>query len=65
MPTPVKVIAGVNDALDQLRPGLPQGLTINTFYDRSHLIDRAVSTVAEALWIAVALVIIMLGPVYR
>ncbi len=56
-----KVIAGVNDALDQLRPGLPQGLTINTFYDRSHLIDRAVSTVAEALWIAVALVIIMLG----
>ncbi|MAK89832.1 MAG: CusA/CzcA family heavy metal efflux RND transporter [Oleibacter sp.] len=55
------VIAGVNEALDKIRPGLPQGLTINTFYDRSHLIDRAVSTVAEALWIAVALVIVMLG----
>ena len=56
-----RVITGVNEALDKIRPGLPQSLTINTFYDRSHLIDRAVSTVAEALWIAVALVIVMLG----
>ena len=56
-----QLISGVNEALDKLRPGLPKDLSINVFYDRSNLIERAVATVSEALWIAVALVIIMLG----
>ncbi len=56
-----KVISGVREALDTLRPSLPAELSINVFYDRSNLIERAVNTVSEALWIAVALVIILLG----
>ncbi|MCT7361177.1 efflux RND transporter permease subunit [Thalassolituus pacificus] len=56
-----KVISGVRGALDTLRPSLPPELSINVFYDRSNLIERAVNTVSEALWIAVALVIILLG----
>ena len=56
-----KVISGVREALDTLRPSLPPELSINVFYDRSNLIERAVNTVSEALWIAVALVIILLG----
>lgn len=56
-----KVIAGVRAVLAQIEPGLPDGLTLNVFYDRSHLIERAIGTVSEALWIAVALVILLLG----
>ncbi|MFC3679510.1 efflux RND transporter permease subunit [Bacterioplanoides pacificum] len=56
-----RVIAGVNQALEVLRPGLPQDLQIRVFYDRSDLIERALTTVSEALWIAVVLVIVLLG----
>lgn len=56
-----KVIAGVREVLAQIEPGLPDGLSLNVFYDRSDLIDRAVGTVSEALWIAVVLVILLLG----
>tara|TARA_R110002167_G_scaffold2226_2_gene11368 strand:- start:6129 stop:9182 length:3054 start_codon:yes stop_codon:yes gene_type:complete len=54
-----QVISGVREALDSLN--LPAGMEIRVFYDRSNLIERAVGTVTEALWIAVALVILLLG----
>lgn len=56
-----EVIAGVRQALDTLKPALPADLDIRTFYDRSHLVDRAVSTVSTALMLAVVLVLILLG----
>ena len=41
-----KTIAGVKAKLEQLKPGLPEGVEIVTVYDRSALIERAV----ENLW---------------
>jgi len=55
-----QVIAGIDEALEKLRPSLPDDLSIGVFYDRSHLVNRAVSTVSEALIIAVVLVILLL-----
>lgn len=46
--------------LEQLKPLLPQGVTLIPFYDRSILIDKAVSTVSHALIEAIVLVVILL-----
>ncbi len=56
-----KVIEGVRAKLDTLQASLPYGTSINVFYDRSQLIDRAVGTVSKALLEAVVLVLIILG----
>lgn len=56
-----RLISDVRAELDSIAAGLPAGMSINVFYDRSNLIDRAVGTVTEALWIAVLLVILLLG----
>ncbi len=42
-------IAAVKQKLEQLASGLPEGVEIVEAYDRSSLIDRAVSTVTEKL----------------
>jgi Cu(I)/Ag(I) efflux system membrane protein CusA/SilA len=36
------VIQGVKDRLDELKPGLPEGVEIHVSYDRSTLIERAI-----------------------
>lgn len=55
-----KVVAGVKTRLDEIRPSLPPGMSVNVFYDRSDLITRAVGTVEDALLEATVLVIILL-----
>ncbi len=55
-----QVVADVRAKLDELKPSLPTGITIEVFYDRGHLVERAVTTVAEALVEAIVLVIILL-----
>ena len=52
-------IAAVEERLEELRQGLPEGVGIVTTYDRSRLIHRAVDNLSEKLveeFIAVALV---------
>ncbi len=44
-----EVIDSVKKRLAELEKGLPEGVTIRTAYDRSELIERAVSTLKEAL----------------
>ncbi len=44
-----QVIADVKRKLDELRPGLPAGVTIVATYDRSQVIDRAVGTLRQAV----------------
>jgi len=51
-----QVIDGVKARLEQIRSGLPEGVTIVPFYDRSGLIDRAIGTLRVALLEEVALV---------
>ena len=55
------VIIGIEQKLDELRKSLPDHVSINTFYNRSHLVNRAVATVSKALVEAVVLVLILLG----
>ena len=51
-----EVIEGVKERIAQIAPGLPAGVDIVPFYDRSGLIDRAVGTLRIALLEEVALV---------
>ncbi len=56
------VIYRVRAKLDELRPSLPPGVEVVTAYDRSELIDRAITTLRHALteeMVVVALVIVL------
>ena len=55
-----KVVALVKERLAELQPTLPPGVTIEVFYDRSALIQRAVGTVTHALVEAAILVVLLL-----
>lgn len=54
------IVAGVRAQLEELKPSLPPGVELHTFYDRSDLIQRAVGTVSKALIEATVLVVILL-----
>jgi cobalt-zinc-cadmium resistance protein CzcA len=63
----LQAVAGTKKALDSLQDILPEGVSIESFYDRTDLITKAVWTVEKALGEAVILVllvlIIMLGDI--
>ncbi|MGA1982789.1 MAG: CusA/CzcA family heavy metal efflux RND transporter [Acidobacteriaceae bacterium] len=44
-----EVIAALKQKIDEIEPGLPAGVSIVPFYDRSVLIDHAVDTLRHAL----------------
>ncbi len=44
-----QVIEDLKEKLSAIAPGLPPGVTIESFYDRSDLIDRAIDTLKHAL----------------
>ncbi len=54
------VVKAVRKRLDELKPSLPEGVTLKVFYDRSDLIQRAVGTVKKALVEATVLVVVLL-----
>ncbi|MDE2600700.1 MAG: efflux RND transporter permease subunit, partial [Rhodocyclaceae bacterium] len=54
------VVEGVKAKLAEIAPTLPKGVTIEAFYDRSNLVDRAVGTVSKALIEAIVLVVLLL-----
>ena len=54
------VVEGVRTKLAELAPSLPEGTTIEVFYDRSNLVQRAVDTVSKALLEATVLVVVLL-----
>lgn len=54
------LVAGVQEKLDEIIPSLPKGVSINVFYNRAHLVERAVGTVSGALREAIVLVVILL-----
>ena len=56
-----KVVADVKKKLKQIKNSLPDGTNINIFYDRSRLIETAISTISIALFEAVILVIVLLA----
>lgn len=54
------VVKSVRAKLDEVRAALPPGLTLHTFYDRSELVQNAISAVSKALMEAIALVLVLL-----
>ncbi len=54
-----QVIQDVKAKIAQISSGLPPGITIEPFYDRSSLINRAIQTLQHTLWEAVILVTLM------
>ena len=54
------VVDGVKARLAEIAPTLPAGVSIQPFYDRSNLVDRAVGTVSKALLEAIVLVVLLL-----
>src|SRR5574343_116560 len=54
------VVDGVKERLAEIAPTLPEGVTIQPFYDRSNLVERAVGTVSKALLEAIVLVVLLL-----
>ena len=54
------IVAKVRERLVELKPALPPGVSLNAFYDRSELIEKAVGTVSKALMEATVLVVILL-----
>ena len=54
------VVNGVRAKLDELAPGLPEGVQTRVFYDRGRLVEKAVGTVSKALTEAIVLVLILL-----
>ncbi len=55
-----QVVDGVRAKLDEIRPTLPKGVSVDVFYNRSNLVKRAVSTVTHALLEAIVLVVLLL-----
>ncbi|MFN7197755.1 MAG: efflux RND transporter permease subunit, partial [Hylemonella sp.] len=55
-----QVVREVKARLAQIAPTLPPGVTVQPFYDRSALVDRAVHTVSRALLEAIVLVLVLL-----
>ena len=45
----LEVIANLKDKIAEIGPGLPEGVTIETVYDRSELINRAIDTLKRTL----------------
>ncbi len=56
----LRAVAGTKEALVSLQDILPDGVTIEPFYDRTDLITKAVWTVEKALGEAVVLVLVVL-----
>jgi Cu(I)/Ag(I) efflux system membrane protein CusA/SilA len=62
---PLKVIEGVKAKIEEIIPGLPSGVQIVPFYDRTQLINRATDnlkkTLLEEIVVAVVIVLLFLG----
>jgi len=45
----LEVISNLKDKIAEIGPGLPEGVTVKTVYDRSELINRAIDTLKHTL----------------
>jgi cobalt-zinc-cadmium resistance protein CzcA len=53
-------IKGIKDRLPVIQAALPKGVIISPFYDQSELVENAVNTVTQALYIAFVLIVVVL-----
>ena len=58
---PSVVLSGIHDAVDELNNGgLPEGVRIHTFLDRTSLVNTTLNTVSHTLLLGMALVVLVL-----
>jgi cobalt-zinc-cadmium resistance protein CzcA len=55
-----QVVEDVKHQIAEIEKSLPKGVYIDTFYDRTELVDKTIHTVAENIGLGVILVVIML-----
>ncbi|MEJ8611132.1 efflux RND transporter permease subunit [Helicobacter pylori] len=55
-----EIITQVYQKLEELKPFLPSGVSVNVFYDRSEFTQKAIATVSKTLIEAVVLIVITL-----
>lgn len=61
-----RVVAGaLSDAVAELQPSLPKGISVDVFYDRTDLVDRTITTVRDNLLegglLVIAVLFLLLG----
>lgn len=54
------VVAEVRKQIENIRPDLPEGVTLHTYYDQTELVDKTIETVKEILLFSGGLVIVVL-----
>lgn len=54
------VVDRVKEKIAQIQKTLPEGVTIDTYYDRTELVQKTIRTVAENLLVGAALVVVIL-----
>lgn len=55
-----QVVEDVKHKIESIKPTLPDGVYIDTFYDRTELVEKTIHTIAENIGVGVMLVIFML-----
>lgn len=56
----VKVVEGLEAAMDDMRASLPKGVRLVTYYDQTRLIKHSLSSVMQAILIGAVLVVLVL-----
>ncbi|HOM73234.1 MAG TPA: efflux RND transporter permease subunit, partial [Armatimonadota bacterium] len=56
----VKVVEGIEHAIDDMTATLPEGVRIVQYYDQTHLINESLSSVTRAILVGAVLVVIVL-----
>lgn len=56
----VKVVQGIENALEDMKPTLPKGVRIVSHYDQTHLIQDSLTSVSRAILVGALLVILVL-----
>ncbi|MGJ8725532.1 MAG: efflux RND transporter permease subunit [Roseibacillus sp.] len=56
-----ETINSAKERLEEIKPSLPEGVTVRAFYDRTQLIETATSTVNTALLQSIVIVLVVLG----
>jgi len=56
-----KVLDAVKQRMETIKSALPPGVKIDVYYDRIQLVEKAIGTVTEALYLGIFLVILVLA----
>ncbi len=56
----VKVVKGIEKAIEDMKQTLPKGVRIVPYYDQTHLIEHSLSSVTRAILVGAVLVIVVL-----